>query len=550
MHSHSYILIISLLIIIALNSCKTDDHNNGCTVFRYNEIDGISSLDPIFTRNLSNINGCNQLYNGLVQYDNRMNVIPCIAKKWTIDNKATTYTLTLRNDVYFHESELFGKERTRTVTAADFVYSLNRLVDPAWASPGNWIMDNVDRIKSDTTITKYDKLAIYAVNDTTLVIRLKQPYSPFLSILAMKYCSVVPHEVVEHYGKDFRNHPIGTGPFIFKYWKEDEKLIFVKNSNYFEKDSLGNRYPYLDAVAISFIKDKQTVFLEFVKDNFDYMSNIDPTYMHEFLTPDGQLNPKYSDRFKLISEPYLNTEYIGFNVEDKSSPFSDHIVRQAVNYAIDKDKMLRHLRYNIGEPGRNGFIPTGLNGHLKYTTYNYNPEKAIELIKKSKFYNNGNFPEVRIATTMEYSDLCNYIQNRLNYIGIPTKIDIYSPAVIKDMRATSKLQCFRGSWVADYPDAENYLSVFYSKNFCPNGPNYCHWKNVKFDKMYEQSLHETDDMKRIALYSSMDSLLMSEPPIIVLYYDRVLRFINKRVTGFGSNPINLVDLKKVKMVEN
>ena len=115
------------------------------------------------------------------------------------------------------------------------------------------------------------------------------------------------------------------------------------------------------------------------------------------------------------------------------------------------------------------------------------------------------------------------------------------------MRSTSKLQCFRGSWVADYSDAENYLSLFYSKNFCPTGPNYFHWKNDKFDAMYEMAISETGNDKRMELYSQMDSLIMTEPPCIVLFYDKVLRFVSKNVSGLGSNPINLVDLKKAKV---
>lgn len=538
--------IATTFFILSIYGCVQDDHTSGRSVFRYNEVESINSLDPIYTRNLSNINGCNQLYNGLVQQDDKMHIIPCIAKHWTISSDALTYTFTLRDDVYFHKSGLFGQDSTRRVTSKDFVYSLNRLVDPKWASPGSWIMANVDRLPNNGS---YEPLNIIAVNDTTLQIQLHSPYTPFLSILAMKYCSVVPHEVVEHFGKDFRINPIGTGPFVFKYWKEDEKLVFLKNDNYFETDSTGRRYPYIDAVAISFIQDKQTVFLEFIKDKFDYMSGIDPAYMKEVLTPDGELNPKYGDRFNLISQPYLNTEYIGFNIKDTTNPFSDPKVRQAANYAIDKEKMIRYLRSNVGEPGIYGFIPTGLPGHLTDVTYEYNPEKAIEILKESRFYKDGEFPEVSIATTSEYVDLCNYIQNRLTRIGIPTKVDIYSPAIMKDMRSTSKLQCFRGSWVADYSDAENYLSLFYSKNFTPAGPNYFSWKNEEYDKLYELSLHETDEDKRIQLYSTMDSLMMSDPPMIVLYYDRILRFTNKRVKNFGANPTNLVDLKRV-VIEN
>ena len=531
------ILILAAVTIFA-GGCK-NSFNEDKTVFRYNEVDAITSLDPLYTKNLSNINACHQLFNGLVQLDDRLNVMPCCAKNWTISDDGKTYTFTLQDDIYFHKHHLFGADSTRNLKASDFVYSFNRIIDPNWASPGAWVLSCVNRLNDG-------KLDISAPNDSILIINLNQAFSPFLGILSMKYCSVVPYEIVEFYGKDFRNNPIGTGPFQFKYWKEDEKLIFVKNENYFEYDE-DKRLPYLDAVSISFIKDKQTVFLEFVKDNLEYMSGIDPAFMSEFLTPKGDLNPKYFEKYYLLSEPYLNTEYIGFNLADSSNPLSDPVVRQAVNYAIDKDKMLRHLRANIGTAGYYGFVPEGLSGCLTNKIYEYNPTKAIELLKQSKFYVDGKFPEISIATTIEYSDLVSYLQNRFEAIGIPTKIDVYPPAVIKEMRATNKLQCFRGSWVADYPDAENYLSVFYSKNFSPDGPNYCHFVNKEYDRLYEQALLEADVDARNVLYREMDSLLMEKPPIIVLYYDRVLRFVNNKVGGLGSNPINLLELKRVQI---
>lgn len=521
-------------------SCTNSHNNINKTVFRYNEVDAITSLDPIYTRNLSNINGVNQLFNGLVQLDDELNVIPCIAKNWHISNDGMLYTFTLRDDVFYHNHKLFGKDSTRNVVAEDFVYSLNRIVDSKWASPGAWIMQNVN-------VKPSGELDINALNDTTLTIKLKAPFAPFLGILTMKYCSVVPKEVVEYYGKDFRNNPIGTGPFVFKYWKEDEKLVLLKNENYFEVEN-NRRLPYLDAVSISFIKEKQTVFLEFIKGNLDYMSGIDPVFMKEVLTPDGELNDKYSKKFKLISEPYLNTEYLGFIVNDENSIFNDKDIRKAVNYAIDKEKMLKYLRANVGVAGYYGFTPPSLMKFSKQY-YNYNLDTAKYLVKQSSVYKkyNGEIPEVAIATTLEYSDLINYVQNRFNLIGIPVKIDIYPPAVIKEMRASGTLQCFRGSWVADYPDAENYFSVFYSKNFPPSGPNYFRYSNTNFDKTYELSLETTDPIQRHELYQQMDSILMVDPPFTVLFYDIVQRFTTNKISGLGSNPINLLDLRRVQI---
>ena len=226
-------------------------------VFRYNEHKNIGSLDPAFAKDNADISAVNQLFNGLVQMDSVLNVIPSIASSWHISEDAKTYTFQLRKDVYFHTHQLFGTTQTRTVTADDFVFSFDRLKSPELAAPGAWVLQNVEHYK--------------AIDTHSFQITLKTPFPAFLGLLTMKYCSVVPKEIVNHYGADFRSNPIGTGPFKFKRWEENIKLIFRKNKRYFETNTAGQKLPHLEAVAISFLADKQSEFLQFVQGNIDYV---------------------------------------------------------------------------------------------------------------------------------------------------------------------------------------------------------------------------------------------------------------------------------------
>jgi len=376
-----------------------------------------------------------------------------------------------------------------------------------------------------------------------------------LSILSMQYCSVVPKEAIEHYGKDFRKFPIGTGPFKFKMWKEGVKLVFVKNHKYFEKSGM-ERLPYLDAVAITFLIDKQSAFLEFVKGKLDFMSGIDASYKDELLTKRGHLNPKYQNKIKLITQPYLNTEYLGILVDTnlplvRKNPLRLKAVRQAVNYGFDRKKMMKFLRNNIGTPGNYGIVPLGLPSFdsSRKQVYDYNPDLARKLLFDAGFPNGEGLPPITLSTTADYLDLCKYIQHQLSEIGIMIKIDVNPPAALKELKAQAKLNFFRASWIADYPDAENYLSLFYSKNFCPEGPNYTHFSNYGFDKLYELSRLEENDSIRYDLYRYMDDMIMQEAPVVVLYYDQVLRFVQKNIDGLTGNPINLLTLKKVKKID-
>lgn len=525
--------LLSLMLLIIIFSCtdanlKDRDH----LVFRYNEHKNINSLDPAFSKDLADIWGTNQLFNGLVQMDNTLNVKPCIAKNWTVTDSAKTYTFFLRDDVFYHKHMLFKKDSTRTVTASDFVYSFNRLKDKKIASPGSWVLNKVDTFS--------------ALNDSTFQIKLKQPFPAFLGLLTMKYCSVVPKEIVTHYGSEFRSHPIGTGPFQFKHWEENIKLVFRKNPLYFEKDRNGETLPYLEAVAITFLPDKQSEFLQFVQGNIDFVSGLDASYKDDILTSEGKLKAKYANSVNLLRSPYLNTEYLAFYLDTEVNELQSVKLRKAINLGFDRKKMITYLRNGIGIAANGGFIPKGLPGYNETIGFNYNPQKAKQLIKEFKTETGIETPSVTLTTTSNYLSFCEYIQREIQKIGLSVTVDVIPASSLKDLKANGQLDFFRASWIADYPDAENYLSLYYSKNFAPNGPNYTHFENRHYDTLYEKAYLETNSEKRTKLYTSLDSLMMRSAPIVPLYYDEVVRFTRKSISGLGINPINLLALKAVK----
>ncbi|MDZ7847351.1 MAG: ABC transporter substrate-binding protein [Owenweeksia sp.] len=351
----------------------------------------------------------------------------------------------------------------------------------------------------------------------------------------------------------FRQNPVGTGPFYFKLWVANEKLVLRKNQTYFEKDKKGEPLPHLEAVAITFVPDKQSAFLEFVKGNLDLISGIDASYKDELLTYNGELQPKYRDRFKLYRQPYLNTEYLGILMDTsgsnmKNSPLLDVRIRQAINYGFDRKKMMRYLRNNIGTPARAGMIPLGLAAYdtSRIPGYSYQPELARALLAEAGYPRGRGLPPITLQTNSSYLDLCEYIQGELAVIGLDLEVEVTPPSTLRQAMATSKVAFFRGSWIADYPDAENYLSLFYSENWTPNGPNYTHFKNAQFDTWYEKAAAETNDSLRLRLYQKMDSLVMDQAPVVPLYYDQVLRFYPKSIKGLAGNALNMLDLKRVR----
>ena len=528
-------LVALFLLVAGCNQRQDDDEN--LAIFKYNESAGILTLDPIYAKDLPHIWACNQVFNSLVAFDDEMNLVPMVAKSWEISEDGLRYTFHLRNDVQFHEEECFSKPRF--VTAEDFVYSFNRVVDKQLSSPGMWIFSSVKQ--------ENDQYAFTAIDDTTFQIELSKPFPPFLGILSMTYASVVPKEAVDYYGDNFRSHPVGTGPFKFQYWKEGVKLVFRKNPDYFERDEAGERLPYIDAVSVSFLIDKQVAFLEFIKGKFDFMSGIDARYKDELLTYDGQLRQKYEDKIELITEPYLNTEYFSFFIDpnDSLGPDRSKALRQAVSLCIDREKMLRYLRNGIGEPGTGGMIPAGLPGHSATIGYGYDLKHAQHLVAENCLQGH----LLHLTTVADYADIGKFVQSQVEQIGLQCKMEVMPPATMRSMRSNGSLSFFRSSWVADYPDAENYLSLFTTSNFAPAGPNYTHYTNPKYDKLYDKALLCNDLQERVKYYTEMDSLMMQDAPVVVLFYDEVLRFVNKRVQGLGSNPTNLLDLRRVRIGE-
>ena len=529
-------------LIFSFFSCKNETHTDK-KVFHINLDQNLTSLDPAFARNQNATWMINQVFNGLVQIDKELNTVPCIAKTWEIADDGLTYTFHLRNDVFFQDDTLFKNGKGRKVVAQDFAYSFNRLIDPKVASSGGWIFS--DKVK--------DSNSFIAVNDSTFQVKLLKPFPAFMNLLTAQYCSVVPKEVVEHYGKDFRNHPVGTGPFKFKYWKEDEVLVLLKNENYFEKDSAGNAMPYLDAVKVTFINDKQSAFMNFIKKDLDFFYSVDGSYRDDILTKSGRMTSKYKGKFQLIKSPYLCIEYLGILVDPdnalvKNSPLRFKKVRQAINYAIDRAKLIKYLRNSIGIPATSGFIPKGMPGFdsVKVKGYDYNPTLAAKLLVEAGFPNGKGMPEIKLSTSTTYKDLIEFIQGELNNIGIKAKVDVSPSASLRDLMSKNEVSFFRGSWIADYPDGENYLSVFYSKNKVPLGPNYTGYFNKEFDQLFDRAYYENDNQKRFALYQKMDNMVLEHASVVPILYDQSVVMLQNNISGYKVNPLCLMVLKDVK----
>jgi peptide/nickel transport system substrate-binding protein len=221
-------------------------------------------------------------------------------------------------------------------------------------------------------------------------------------------------------------------------------------------------------------------------------------------------------------------------------------IRQAINYGFDREKMVLYLRNSLGTPAGSGFVPAGLPSFdsTKVKGYFYNPDLARKLIKEAG-YNSQTLPVIKLQTIPIYSDIANYVARELEEVGFKIQVDVVQKSLLLDLTSNSKSPFFRGSWIADYPDAENYLSCFYSKNPAP--PNYTRYTNPRFDALFEKAITETNDSLRYQLYRQADQVMINDAPVVPLWYDEVVHLVQPNVKGFPANALNLLELRRVHL---
>lgn len=535
-------------------SCSVDNESSSSKkVFRYNVAGVLGSLDPAFATDQSIIWATSQLYNGLLEFDENLNLNSCIAKQWEVSNDLKTYTFTLRDDVFFHDHALFQNGKGRNVTAYDFEYSFKRICDTTSIyNKGIWIFKNkvLKNRKGEISDTCFK-----AVNDTIFKIYLQKPSPQFLQVLAMNYAFVVPREITEHYGEDFRRNPIGTGPFKFSVWKEGNTLILLRNENYWRKDTQQKNLPYLDAVQVYFIQDKSQAFRAFSIGKIDFVSGVEEGSVDEFLYSNGTFKEEVQKTFNTVKKPYLNTEYIGCQLDPlakayegvKDHPLWNRDFRKALNYSIDRNRLVVNLKNGLGMPAVNGVVPNAVPNYPNNSIkgYHFDSRLAVSHLEKSG-WSGKTVPPIKLYIAKEHKSIGEFLTKSWEEVlGIHVQVAINEPKTVRSLANSGEAALFHASWLGDYPEAENYLALFHSRNFTPNGPNKVHYKNETFDSLYTVSSTILNDVDRNELYMKMDQLMINDAPIIPLFYDEIVRLSQKNIKNLKTSSMNLLDLERV-----
>jgi peptide/nickel transport system substrate-binding protein/oligopeptide transport system substrate-binding protein len=509
--------LIALLIIPASGCLRTDDDRlPGYLYLRLNS--NPTTLDPALITDVQGGGIAAKLFNGLVRFNENLDIVPDIARSWSLSPDQLTYTFRLRRDVRFSNG--------RKVTARDFRYSFERVLTPKTKAPLTWVLDKIEGADDFISGRASGLSGIRVVNDQTLVLKLEKPFGPFLSLLAMSPAYVVPREEVERLGQDFGTHPVGSGPYVLAEWKHGQHVILSAREDYFEGS------PKLDGIYYRIIPEDLTAVMEFETGHLDVLLIPASEY--------GRYTTDPARRNLVFGRTGLNSYYIGLNCT--RPPFNDVRVRRAMNLAIDRQRIFNTIFEKRGVLAT-GPIPPGmwktsaLIGPV--TGYGYDPEKAKALIREAGA--EGATIKIYISADPEVLDIIEIVQSYLKKVGLNAKITQLDWSAFKNAVNDAEPDAFWLSWWADYPDPENFLFPLFHSGSVGSSGNRTRCLDPDLDRLIEAAQRTINEKKRYGLYREAEKRIIQDAPWIFMWHKADYFVIQPWVKDFKIYPIYSID---------
>jgi len=548
----------------------------------------IKSLDPVSMRSVYSAMVSSQILETLYQYHylkRPYELIPLLAEEMPqVSDDKLTYTIKIKKGVYFQDDPCFKNGKARELKAQDFVYALKRVANIKNLSE-NWSIfdDKIAGLDEFREYTKTCKSAedvdysrevegLQAPDEYTLVIKLKKPWPQLVgTALADRVTAPVAKEAVDYYGKDIISHPVGTGPFKLKRWHRGSYIELVRNPNFRGElypsegepgdaeagylDDAGKPMPFADKVVWTVIEEYQPAWLLFLQGKID-ASPIPKDNYNEALTENRQLTPKMKQlNIHLKTYPDPSTFWVGFNMQDPVLG-DNKALRRAISYAIDREKFIE-LFFNGRHMVAHGFIPPLMDSYnpeiKKYGYADYRPQKARALLKDAQELYGGKLPKLKIAmpgTDTWARQFGQFLERQLAAVGIEVEVEYMDWPTYQEKLNTGSAQMFCSGVSASIPDAEDFLGLFYSKNWAP-GSNKFNYSNSEFDRLYEKVSVMSDSPERRELYRKMEIIVLEECPAAflnhrvayALHHDWYKNY-KPHVFAYGVAKYRRIDMKK------
>jgi peptide/nickel transport system substrate-binding protein len=537
------------------------NHELSGGLFKMSLSDNILSIFPHNLVDAAAFNLMNQVYEGLFELDEKTNeFIPKLADSYALSDDGTVYTITLKKGIFFHDDPIFPEGKGREVKAEDVVYCFTKLCEP---SENNalypYVIDLIKgaseyrQAKIEGRKTQERPEGLRLVDDYTLQIELEHPTPNFLAILTHPCCWVFPKELYE-YEEQINYWCIGTGPFKANIIKMNDVIIFQRNQNYREMDSLGRALPYLDAIRCNFVENENDQLDAFLDGNLDLIISVPRDNVQQLVANSKNSGANYS----IMTIPGMRVEYYGF--QHRTDLFGNVDVRRAINYAIDREYLVDSVLRGFGEPAVYGFVPPAAPGYEAEAIdgYTFNPDKARKLLKGAGYEDPQEFPVLTIQindgnpTALEVAEA---IQGMLaDYLDLTVELSILPRDKHYEEIERGRVAIWRDGWIADYPDPENFLKLFHGKLVPEDSVkasylNTVRFKNTDFDEYFERSTRELNPKQRQKLLYQADSVVMENAAVAPLYYEQWVWLVNNRVKNLSVTPMGNLDLSQVYLAK-
>ncbi len=456
-----------------------------------------ATLDPATLSDIYGRTIAQQIYDGLVQFDEALAIRPAIASSWKSSRDGLVWTFNLRRGVKFHNG--------REVTAGDFVYSFTRILDPKVGSGAAEVFLRVQGGKEFAESRAPNVRGLQALDRYTLRITLTESSTPFVTSLAVGAAKVIPREAVEELGKEFGRRPVGTGPFRLKKWNQGKEIILEANPDYF-----GGR-PYLDEVVYRIYPGAKLN---------EILADFRAGILEDAQIPVKERRQIIEDKtLQYVRRPILGIRFFAFNTKVK--PLDNPLVRQALVHAVDRNWIAREIFGDRYLPGV-GVLPPGTYGYdPKLPGQEYDPEKARALLAKAGYPKAKGIPPLELwsGAGLSYEEFVAEEQAFAKFLGgigvqVELKRDTNFPTY-KGSVYDGRLPMWRYSWYADTPDPYSFLHLlFHSK-----GPhNTTKYRNPDVDALLDRAEKELDYFARVRLYQQAERIIVRDAPVIVLGY--------------------------------
>ena len=461
------------------------------------------SLDPALSTDVPTGRAVGYVFDGLVRFTPDAQIVPGLAREWTVSPDGLTYTFHLRTGVKFQDGKPFVARQVAT--------SFQRALDPATKGGRGWPLYPIAGAKDYAEGKAKTVSGISTPDDSTVILTLAEPFAIFPKLLAMPVASIVPETVPANFGE----HPVGTGPWKFVEWRHDDYLMFARNPTYW------GGAPKSDSLQARIIPEPSTAVAEFESGNVDVL-----------YVPEGETrNWEDTDEKKamLESAPALRVFYVSINTT--RGPLSDPRVRQALNYATDARGILEGIVSGRGNLA-NGVIPPALPGSdTTRKGYAHDVAKAKQLLAAAG-HANGIDVELWSSQTPPFPRIAQTIQANLAEAGVRVKLVQRDASSMREAARSGKTDMALKDWFADYPDAEDFLyPLLHSANKGVGG-NVSFYSNPKFDKLVSDARREQDEAKRVSMYREADKMAFDDAPMIYLFFYKELYAVQPWITGF------------------